>query len=115
MKTYLARLMFSIQLEDGSGKPEFDEQVRLIESVSLDGALYKARAIGKKEEETITDQHNRKIRWQFIDVRDLYLLETVNDGEQLYSTSLEVADPDSYISFIRNKSMEIQAKTLTFA
>jgi hypothetical protein len=114
MKTFIARLMFSIRTDDNK-KAEFDEQVRVISSGSLEAALYKARAIGRKEEETFIDSENRMVTWKFIDVRDLYPLEEVGDGEQLFSNSLEVGDPDTYINFIRNKSMEIQAKSLTFA
>jgi hypothetical protein len=115
MKTYLAKLIFNINIENGKDASEFDEQIRLIESVSIEDALYKARMIGKKEEETFVNVAHELVSWQFVDVCDLYALEDLRDGQQLYSTSVRSNDSSSYIQYIRNKSMEIQAKTLTFA
>jgi hypothetical protein len=114
MKTYLARLTFSVSVGNDKNS-EFDEQIRVIESSSSESALYKARALGKKEEESFTDTQGKTIRWRFIDVSDIYRIDGLSDGSQLYSTSHKVADADSYINYIRNKSMEIQAKNLTFA
>ena len=115
MEKYLAKLMFNINIDNGSDASQFDEQVRIIESRSLEDAFYKARVIGKKEEETFTDSQNKLVSWQFIDVSDVYPLEEVKDGEQVFSNTHKIKDTGSFIKFIRQKSMEIQAKNLTFA
>ena len=115
MEKYLAKLMFHINIDNGEDASQFDEQVRIIESNSLEDAFHKARVIGKKEEETFMDSHNKLVSWQFIDVSDVYPLEEVKDGEQVYSSSHKINDTGSFIKFIRQKSMEIQAKNLTFA
>ena len=52
MEKYLAKLMFNINIDNGNDASQFDEQVRIIESRSLEDAFYKARVIGKKEEES---------------------------------------------------------------
>ncbi|WP_317898740.1 DUF4288 domain-containing protein [Aurantibacillus circumpalustris] len=115
MEKYLAKLMFNINIDNGSDASQFDEQIRIIESHSLEEAFYKARVIGKKEEEVFTDSSNKQISWQFIDVSDVYSLDVVKDGDQLYSNTHKIKDTGSFIKFIRQKSMEIQAKNLTFA
>ena len=51
MEKYLAKLMFNINIDNGNDASQFDEQIRIIESPSLEEAFYKARVIGKKEEE----------------------------------------------------------------
>lgn len=115
MSRYLAKIMFNISIDNGSHDSQFDEQTRLIEANSLEDAFHKARKIGKKEEETFVNRENKLVTWKFIDVLDLYALEDVKDGEQVYSTTHEKEDANSFIKFIRQRSMIIQAKTLTFA
>jgi hypothetical protein len=115
MNKYLAKLIFNITMDNEAEAPEFDEQIRVIESNNLEDAFFKARTIGKKEEETFLNADNRLISWQFVDVSEVYPLEDIGDGEQLYSTTHKITDPKSFIKYIRQKSMEIQAKNLTFA
>ena len=115
MKKYIAKLLFNINIDNGSHHSQFDEQVRIIESYDHEAAFYKARALGKKEEVTFHNKENQPVSWQFIDVAGLYPLEEIKDGEEVYSVTHEIKDPNSYIKFIRLKSMEIQTKALTFS
>ncbi len=115
MKRYLAKIMFNISIDNGRHTSQFDEQTRLIEAINFEDAFHKARKIGKQEEETFVNHENKLVSWTFIDVLDLYPLENVKDGEQVYSTTHEKEDSGSFIKFIRQKSMVIQAKSLTFA
>ncbi len=115
MEKYLAKLIFNINIDNGNDASQFDEQIRIIASHSLEDAFYKARVIGKKEEETFLDSDNKLVTWQFIDVLEVYPLGEVKDGEQVYSNTHKIKDTGSFIKFIRQKSMEIQAKNLTFA
>lgn len=115
MKRYLVKLMFNINIDNGNNTSEFDEQIRVIEALNLEDAFYKARSFGRKEEETFLDKDNKLVSWNFIDVAEVYPLEEMKDGDQLYSTTRKIKDKTSFISYIRQKSMEIQAKNLTFA
>ncbi len=115
MKKYLVKLMFNVNVDNGNNASEFDEQLRIIEAHNLENAFYKARSVGKKEEETFLDKDNKLVSWNFIDVAELYPLEEIKDGEQVYSSTRKIKDTGSFISYIRQKSMEIQAKNLTFA
>ncbi|MBS1636516.1 MAG: DUF4288 domain-containing protein [Bacteroidetes bacterium] len=115
MHRYLAKLMFNINIDNGTHNTQFDEQTRLLEARNIEDAFHKARAIGKQEEETFVNHDNKLVDWKFIDVTDLYALEQLKDGEQIYSTTYEREDANSFIRFIRQKSMVIQAKSLTFA
>lgn len=115
MKRYLAKLMFNINIDNGNHATQFDEQIRVIESQSLDNAFQKARVIGKQEEETFLNAEKKPVSWKFIDVVDLYPLENIKDGEQVYSVTYEKEDTNAFINYIRGKSMLIQTKSLTFA
>lgn len=115
MKRYLAKLMFNINIDNGNHATQFDEQIRVIESQNLENAFQKARVIGKQEEETFLNKEKESVNWKFIDVVDLYPLENIKDGEQVYSVTHEKEDTNAFINYIRGKSMLIQTKTLTFA
>src|SRR5688572_23233100 len=105
MKRYLVKLMFNINIDNGSNASQFDEQIRIVESYTLEDAFHKARAIGKKEEETFVNSENKMVCWQFIDVVDVYELEAIKDGEQVYSNTHENTDRGSFINYIRQKAM----------
>ncbi len=115
MQRYLAKLVFNINIDNGNHASQFDEQIRIVESNSLENAFHKARTIGRKEEEVFINQDNKNVNWKFIDVLDLYPLEELKDGDQVYSLTHENEDSKSFINYIRSKSMLIQAKSLTFA
>lgn len=115
MARYLAKLVFNININNGDHNSQFDEQVRIVEAYSPEDAFMKARSIGKQEEEVFYNKENKPVSWKFIDVADLYPLETTKHGEQLYSVTHEKEDTMSFINYIRQKSMVIQAKNLTFA
>ena len=115
MKRYLVKLMFNINIDNGQHAHQFDEQIRIVEAHNQEAAFQKARNIGKKEEETFVNNENKLVNWQFIDVAELYELESLKEGEQLYSTTHENTERHSFIDSVRQKAMLIQAKSLTFA
>ena len=115
MQRYLVKLMFNINIDNGNHAHQFDEQIRIVEAYNLEAAFQKARNIGRKEEETFVNNENKLVNWQFIDVVELYELESLKDGELLYSTTHENTERNSFIDYVRQKAMLIQAKSLTFA
>lgn len=114
MNWYLAKLVFSINIDNGKQASQFDEQTRLIQAGSLEQAFYKARSIGKQEEETFLNKNNNLVSWKFIDVVDLHALQDLKDGGLVYSTTHEKEESSSFIQFIRQKSMVIQTEVLAF-
>jgi hypothetical protein len=115
MNRYITKLIFVVQIENSSSASEFDEQIRIVESRDLEAAFYKARSIGRQEESTFKNSRNEKVCWKFIDVAEMYAIDELADGTQLYSTTHRTIDSDSYISYIRQKSIEIQLKSVIFA
>ena len=115
MKKYIVKLVFHIVTENANNRSQFDEQYRLVEAQSMEDAFHKARHVGQREEDSFTDINHKQVSWQFVDVAEVYPLSNFADGEQIFSTTQEVPDSHSFIGYIRQKSMEIQAKTLTFA
>ena len=115
MNKYIVKLVFHIVTESGNNQSQFDEQYRMVEAHSMEDAFHKARYVGQGEEDSFLDIHKNKVNWNFVDVAEVYPLNDFADGEQIFSTTQEVPDSLSFIRYIRQKSMEIQAKTLTFA
>lgn len=115
MNTYLSKLIFNITIENGEQLQQFDEQIRIIQANDLESAFLKAKALGKKEEETFINEKKQLVTWKFIDVTDLYPLQEYKDGEQLYSSTHEIPDGDAFIKYTKEKSMLIQTNFLTFA
>lgn len=115
MKRYLVKLMFNINIDNGNHANQFDEQIRIVHATSIEMAFQKARSIGKKEEEIFVNKENKMVNWHFIDVVELYEIESLKDGEQLYSSTHENTDRRSFIDYVRQKAMIIQSKSLTFA
>lgn len=114
MNWYLAKMIFNIRIGDGNNT-QFDEQTRIIHAANAESALFKARAIGKKHEESFVNSENNLVEWKFIDVTEVFALNEIKDGEELYSTTHETENSDSFIRFVHDRSMLIQAKSLTFA
>lgn len=115
MNTYLSKLVFSISIENANETQQFDEQIRIIQARDLESAFLKAKAVGKKEEETFLNEKNQSVSWKFIDVADLYPLQEYKDGEQLYSNTHEIPDGEAFIKYTHEKSLLIQTNFLTFA
>ena len=114
MNQYLVKIIFSINIANGNSTSQFDEQLRVVEAFTTEDAFFKAKSIGKKEEESFVNKENEMVTWQFIDVAEVYPLGVIKDGELLYSTTRKTKDGSNFIQYIRQKSMEIQAKNVTF-
>ena len=115
MNTYLSKLVFNILIDNENKTQQFDEQIRIIQALDLESAFLKAKALGKKEEETFMNAKKQLVSWKFIDVMDIYPLQEFKDGEQVYSSTHEIADSDAFIKYTHEKSMLIQTNFLTFA
>ena len=105
MSWYLAKIVFRITCGDGNHIAQYDEQLRLITAANREEAFYKARTIGKQEEETFFNQKEQLVKWQFINVCELYQINEMIDGAELYSRIAEKENPEQY-EYILNKKAE---------
>jgi hypothetical protein len=107
MNWYLTKLVFRIICGEGDHTPQFDEQLRLIAARSKDEAFEKAQQVGKQEEETFYNKREQLVKWQFINVSELYKLSELIDGAELYSRIEERDDAESYIGIVNKKADNI--------
>jgi hypothetical protein len=104
MKWFLVKLVYRIVCGEGAHTPQFDEQLRLVMADDESEAFAKATAIGKQEQESFFNQQQQMVQWQFVDVSELYQLNALVDGAEMYSRVNEVEDAEAYTSFVHHKA-----------
>ncbi|HET9057105.1 MAG TPA: DUF4288 domain-containing protein [Chitinophagaceae bacterium] len=110
MNWYLAKLVYRIICGDGEHTAQFDEQLRLISAPDEEKAFAKAMAIGQKEEDCFSNVNQQLVQWKFINIAELYKLQDMIDGAEIYSMIRETGDPSSFIRFTHKKAKQIQLK-----
>jgi hypothetical protein len=117
MNWYLAKIVFQIICGDGKHTPQFDEQLRLIQATSKQQAFNKAREIGNNEEDNFYNIHQQPVHWKFVNVSELYRMEELLDGAEIYSKINEPENAHDYKCLINTKAASIfnnQQDRLTF-
>lgn len=101
-------MVFRIICGDGNHTAQFDEQLRLVTAGSREEAFHKAQLMGVKEEEIFFNQQLQLVQWQFISVSELYQLNELIDGAELYSRIEEKENADNYLHIIQKKAEQIR-------
>jgi hypothetical protein len=108
MKWYLAKLVYRIICGEGTHTPQFEEQLRLIEATTKNEAFRKAKVMGRNEEVQFRNEKQELVQWKFIDVSDLYRLNEVVDGTEVYSRIEEKDNAAQFEDIVRKKSAYLQ-------
>lgn len=115
MKNFIAKLIFSIEIVNETTNPQFDEQVRLIHANSEEEAYFKAKKLGKDLNNEFKNNRGNFVKWQFVDVSELWPAPDFSDGAILHTSTIEPYEKQSFIKSILQKAMSIQSKHLHFA
>ena len=107
MNWYLAKMVFRIVCGEGEHTPQFDEQLRLVSGKDKEEAFTKAQEMGRQEEDSFYNRKEQLVRWQFINISELYLLSELIDGAELYSRIEERDNADAYIYTVNQKAENI--------
>ena len=110
MYWYIAKVVFNIVSGSGDHKPQFDEQYRLIKAETRKDAFEKAVSIGKSEEEILMNTKREIVRWDFVNVSELYLINELQDGMELFSSIHEQTDRKIYIETVHLQSDYVQSR-----
>lgn len=108
MNWYLTKMVFRIICGDGNHTAQFDEQLRLVTATSKEEAFHKAQLMGMKEEEMFFNSQLQLVQWQFISVSELYQLNELIDGAEVYSRIEERENADSYMHIVHKKAEQIR-------
>src|SRR5262245_54121059 len=107
MNWYLAKIVFRITCGEGQHTPQFDEQLRLVSAGSKEEAFRKAQEIGRNENEVFVNNKQQLVQWQFVNVCELYRLNQMIDGAELYSRIVEEDNPEQYEYVVHKKAENI--------
>ncbi|MEQ8364826.1 MAG: DUF4288 domain-containing protein [Cyclobacteriaceae bacterium] len=110
MNWYIAKVAFNIVSGSGDHTPQFDEQYRLIKAESMEEAYQKAEDIGLVEEEIMLNEKHEIVKWSFVGISELYPVNELRDGMELFSSVHEIDDRASYIELIKMKAAYVQSK-----
>ncbi|MEJ0029339.1 MAG: DUF4288 domain-containing protein [Bacteroidota bacterium] len=109
MNWYVAKIIFRI-CNEGSQKLQFDEHIRIIKADNFDEAFLKARILGISEEDSFLNQKNKQVRWEFINVAELYAINDLKDGSEIYSSITETEEASNYIHNVHQRAIFMQTK-----
>jgi hypothetical protein len=107
MNWYLAKMVFRIICGDGQHTAQFDEQLRLISAKNREEAFHKAQALGGQEEEVFFNLQQQLVKWEFIGACELYPLQGLIDGAEIYSRIEEKDNADGYLHILRKKTEQL--------
>lgn len=110
MNWYIAKIVFNIVTGSGDHTPQFDEQYRLVKATTRREAFKKAIAIGKNEEEILVNTKNEIVSWDFVNVSELYLVNELQDGIELFSSIQERPDRKAYVETVHMQSAYVRSK-----
>lgn len=107
MNWYVAKLIFRITCGNGNHQPQFDEQLRLISASGEKEALRKAQKLISEEKLVFENKDQSAIRWEFITMTELYQVDELKDGSEIYCNILEVNNAEEYIEMSHQKALLI--------
>lgn len=104
---YLVRIVYRIICGTGQHTAQFDEQLRLIHAPNRQKALEKAENLGRSEENTFYNHQQQLVRWEFINVTDLFRVSPQIDGAEVYSRIEEREPAEHYIQILQGKARSL--------
>ena len=113
MNWYVAKLIFRITCGNGNHQPQFDEQLRLISASGEKEALRKAQKLISEEKLVMENKDQSANRWDFINMTELYQVDELKDGSEIYCNILEVNDAEEYIEMSHQKALLISQNQQT--
>ena len=108
MSYYLATLCYEIICGEGRHTPQFEEQVRLLETGSRSEALKAAHEIGQQELLSYQFNNSAKVEWKFLGIKELISLPGFFHGAELYQQHREIEYAEGYRNFIKDKTIQLQ-------
>ncbi|HEY8399107.1 MAG TPA: DUF4288 domain-containing protein [Flavihumibacter sp.] len=108
MSYYLAKLCYEIICGDGAHTPQFEEQIRLLESENCRQAIEAAYEIGQNEAHVLQQDGCLRVEWKFLGVTELLTLHPMAHGAELYQAHREIAYPEGYRNYVKDRSIQLQ-------
>ncbi len=108
MHWFVAKIVYQIICGTGEHLPQFDEQLRLICAAGKQEARRKAQEIGMQDQHAFHNQKKELVEWRFINVAELFPLDDLKDGIELYSRVEEPENAGNYMALLQMKAAQLQ-------
>jgi len=109
MHWYMTKIVYRIICGNGSHKPQFEEQLRLIRASDKKEAFERAKLFGEQFELSLINEKNQPVKWVFINISELYKLPDLNDGTEIYSHLSEADHAGTFIEMTNKKAEQIHS------
>jgi hypothetical protein len=103
MNWYLTKMVFRILCGAGTHKAQFDEQLRIILAPDAEAALDKARRFAEEEKSHASNAYGT-VKWQFVNVTEIYRINNYIDGAEIFSQLSEADNGDLYEEKMNRKA-----------
>jgi hypothetical protein len=104
---FLVKIVFQIVCGAGDHKPQFDEQIRIIQATTPTAATNKARQLVLDETSTY-----EWIKWKLVAITDVYPFHNLLDGAELFSQVTEVDHEAAFIYTQQLKEKNLENRQL---
>jgi hypothetical protein len=82
--------------------------LRLVSAQSFEEAFLKARILGINEEASFLNDRKQPVKWEFINVSELYPLSELKDGSEIYSQIHVAEEAREYIDQVHQRAVIMQ-------
>jgi hypothetical protein len=82
--------------------------MRLIRADEFEWAKEKANILGRLGECSFLNQRQESVQWKFISVVDVCSITSMEDGDELYSSTEEPENVDDYLAKITAKACRLR-------
>ena len=96
MNWYFIKMNFRVICGSGNHRPQFNEQLRIIEAPDLFSAVEKAKRVSLNEIQAL----DGLIQWKLVAVTEVFVLSELADGAEVFSTTTETDHAKDYIDSI---------------
>src|SRR5688572_13518311 len=112
MNRFLIKMNFQIRIAEENSR--FDEQLRVMDALNEEEALFKGIALGKGEETLYLNSEAEEVSWKFLGISDVINLTAMKPGDLVTERLCRKTDHESYKAYLKKKSLEIQVKNISF-
>ncbi|MES2111568.1 MAG: DUF4288 domain-containing protein [Bacteroidota bacterium] len=104
MNWYIVKIIYRIISGNGNHTAQFDEQLRLISAANQQAAFEKGNGIGTSEQSDFLNEKKERVTWEFIAVTEVNLVNSLEDGAELYYNIHETGNAALYIETAKHRS-----------
>lgn len=100
MDWFIAKNVFQITSGDGVHRPQFEEQMVLINASNSDEAFQKSIDLGNKAQEQFVNEVGELVIWKFINTAQVHAVGDLTDGKLLCVRTEEPDSAEVYINWV---------------